>query len=73
MNYQGTVRGPLHLLLLFQEGGSQPRILQYVDVIAELDSSCADAYDGTGAAYDSSTMFCASNPVRTMDILTLPF
>ena len=72
MNYQGTVRGPLHLLLLFQEGGSQPRILQYVDVIAESDSSCADAYDGS---YDSSTMFCASNPVRTMDILilTLPF
>ena len=62
MNYQGTVRGPLHLLLLFQEGGSQPRILQYVDVIAESDSSCADAYDGS---YDSSTMFCASNPVRT--------
>ena len=53
---------------ILQENGEYPydvpMILQYVDVVAKSDTACKNEVANVpNVDFDSSTMFCASNPV----------
>ena len=50
-------------LHIFQPGGPQPDILQWVYVFINSDDECTADYE---SVYDSKTMLCASAPVSIM-------